>query len=54
MWDDGSGFADVGFWSDGSLVFYARDADGKEIRDDLSSFDELPGALLNILRSFAS
>ena len=55
VWEKGKGYANVGFWADGSVVYYVRSVDGtKEIRDDVSLGDQesLPIELIKALRAF--
>ena len=55
VWEKGNGYANVGFWVDGSVVYYVRSVDGtKEIRDDVSLGDQesLPIELIKALRAF--
>jgi hypothetical protein len=53
IWRKGRGYGNVGFWSDGSLVYYVRRTDGAELRDDIVMDGEnLPGELIKALRTF--
>jgi hypothetical protein len=53
IWQHGRGYGNVGFWSDGSLVYYVRASDGIEVRDDIVMDGEnLPGELIKALRTF--
>jgi hypothetical protein len=53
IWKKGRGYGNVGFWPDGSLVYYVRATDGTEFRDDIVLDSEyLPGELIKALRTF--
>jgi len=53
IWKKGRGYGNVGFWPDGSLVYYVRPTDGRELRDDIVMDGEnLPGELIKALRTF--
>jgi hypothetical protein len=54
VWETGEGYGNVGFWADGSLVYYVRSADGREVRDDIVAVDgeKLPAGLIKALRTF--
>lgn len=54
IWQKGRGYGNVGFWPDGSLVYYVRGTDGiTEVRDDIiMDTENLPGELIKALRSF--
>jgi hypothetical protein len=53
IWQKGRGYGNVGFWPDGSLVYYVRPTDGTELRDDIVMDGEnLPGELIKALRTF--
>jgi hypothetical protein len=54
IWQKGRGYGNVGFWPDGSLVYYVRGTDGiTEVRDDIIMDTEyLPGELIKALRTF--
>jgi hypothetical protein len=54
VWEKDKGYGNVGFWEDGSLVYYVRSADGyKEVRNDIAmDEEELPAELIKVLRTF--
>ena len=55
VWERGGGYGNVGFWEDGSLVYYVCSVDGsQEIRDDIFLGDQesLPAELIKALRAF--